>query len=66
MDITMTDAWRALCTHAEHFADLELRSLFADDPERVGRMTLSVGDLVVDLSKNRVNPAVLADLLALA
>ncbi|MDG2218536.1 MAG: glucose-6-phosphate isomerase [Acidimicrobiales bacterium] len=62
----MTDAWRALCTHAEHFADLELRSLFADDPERVGRMTLSVGDLVVDLSKNRVNPAVLADLLALA
>ena len=66
MDITMTDAWRALCTHAEHSADLELRSLFADDPERVGRMTLSVGDLVVDLSKNRVNPAVLADLIALA
>ena len=66
MDITMTDAWRALRTHAEHFADLELRSLFADDPERVGRMTLSVGDLVVDWSKNRVNPAVLADLIALA
>ncbi len=66
MDITMTDAWRALRAHAEHFADLELRSLFADDPDRVDRMTLSVGDLVVDWSKHRVTQAVLADLAALA
>ena len=66
MDITTTDAWRALRTHAEHFSDLELRKLFADDPDRVDRMTLSVGDLVVDWSKHRVTPAVLADLVALA
>ena len=66
MDITMTDAWRALRTHAEHFADLELRSLFAGDPERVDAMTLSVGDLIIDWSKNRITPAVLADLIALA
>ncbi len=66
MDITTTDAWQALRTHAEHFSDLELRSLFAEDADRVERMTLSVGDLVVDFSKHRVTPDVITDLVALA
>ena len=66
MDITTTDAWRALRSHAERFSELELRTLFAADPGRVDRMTRSVGDLVIDFSKHRVTPAVLADLVALA
>ncbi|MEK9998658.1 MAG: glucose-6-phosphate isomerase [Acidimicrobiaceae bacterium] len=66
MDPSLTDSWRALQGHAASFDDLDLRRLFDDDPGRVDRMTLSVADLTVDLSKHRVSAAVLDDLIALA
>ncbi len=62
----MTEPWQALTRHAETFDTMTLRGLFADNPDRVDRLTLSVGDLTVDLSKHRVNSTVLADLVALA
>ncbi len=66
MDPSLTDSWRALQGHAASFDDLDLRRLFDDDPGRVDRMTLSVADLTVDLSKHCVSAAVLDDLIALA
>jgi glucose-6-phosphate isomerase len=66
VDPSLTDSWRALQGHAASFDDLDLRRLFDDDPGRVDRMTLSVADLTVDLSKHRVSAAVLDDLTALA
>ncbi len=66
MDPSLTDSWRALQGHAASFDDLDLRRLFDDDPGRVDRMTLSVADLTVDLSKHRVSAAVLDDLISLA
>ena len=66
MDITTTEEWAALTAHATGFDGLDLRRLFADDVERADRMTLTVGDLVVDLSKHRVTAAILDDLVALA
>ena len=66
MDPSLTDSWLALQGHAASFDDLDLRRLFDDDPGRVDRMTLSVADLTVDLSKHRVSAAVLDDLIALA
>ena len=66
MDPSLTDSWRALQGHAASFDDLDLRRLFDDDPGRVDRMTLTVADLTVDLSKHRVSAAVLDDLIALA
>ena len=66
MDPSLTDSWRALQGHAASFDDLDLRRLFDDDPGRVDRMTLTVADLTVDLSKQRVSAAVLDDLIALA
>ena len=66
MDPSLTDSWRALQGHAASFEDLDLRRLFDDDPGRVDRMTLTVADLTVDLSKHRVSAAVLDDLIALA
>ena len=66
MDPSLTDSWRALQGHAASFDDLDLRRLFDDDPGRVNRMTLTVADLTVDLSKHRVSAAVLDDLTALA
>lgn len=66
VDPSMTEPWQALTRHAETFDTMTLRGLFADNPDRVDRLTLSVGDLTVDLSKHRVNSTVLADLVALA
>jgi glucose-6-phosphate isomerase len=66
VDPSLTDSWRALQGHAASFDDLDLRRLFDDDPGRVDRMTLSVADLTVDLSKHCVSAAVLDDLIALA
>jgi len=66
VDLTQTDAWRDLETHATGFDQLVLRRLFADDPTRVERMTHRCGDLVVDWSKHRVTPETVAALVALA
>ena len=44
----------------------DLRAWFAADPDRVERLTFTAGDLHVDLSKNLVDDAVLAALVALA
>ncbi|MBY5161413.1 glucose-6-phosphate isomerase [Salsipaludibacter albus] len=62
MDITTTDAWMALQAHHAAVADRHLRDLFADDPDRASRLVHRVGDLHVDLSKNRVTDQTL-DLL---
>ncbi|WP_017544906.1 glucose-6-phosphate isomerase [Nocardiopsis prasina] len=44
--------WAALAEHRERFGDTHLRDLFAEDPARVDRFSLDVGNLHADLSKN--------------
>ena len=66
VDLTQTDAWRALESHATDFDQLDLRRLFADDPDRIDRMTHPCGDMTVDWSKHRLTPAIVEGLLALA
>ena len=65
VDATATVAWGRLRALADAFAP-DLRSWFADDPDRVGRLTFDAADLHVDLSKGLVDAEVLAALLALA
>ncbi|MDE0066130.1 MAG: glucose-6-phosphate isomerase [Acidimicrobiaceae bacterium] len=66
MDIAGTSEWGTVSALAETFDDLGLRRLFADDAGRVERLSFSVGDLLVDLSKHRVTEEVLVALVALA
>jgi glucose-6-phosphate isomerase len=66
VDITTTEEWAAVVSHATAFEELGLRRLFAEDPGRAERLTHTVGDLVVDLSKHRITDDVLAALVALA
>lgn len=66
MDISTTSEWGTVSALAETFDDLDLRGLFAEDPGRVARLTFSVGDLVVDLSKHRVTDEIVTALVALA
>ena len=65
-DITTTDEWRRLVGHAERLAHRHLRELFADDPDRGTTMTATAGDLYLDYSKHRVDPAALSALVEVA
>ncbi|WP_316670268.1 glucose-6-phosphate isomerase [uncultured Propionibacterium sp.] len=57
VDPTTTGAWAELSRlHGELAVDF--RTWFADDPRRAETYTLTAGDLLVDLSKNYLTPAV--------
>ncbi len=49
-----TQEWKALAAHFEKIRTRSLRELFEEEPGRVARLTWEVGDLWLDLSKNRV------------
>ena len=65
VDPTSTAAWRQLAALAADFKP-DLRGWFADDADRVDRLSFTAGDLHVDLSKSLLDDSVLAALLALA
>ncbi|MCU1433064.1 MAG: Glucose-6-phosphate isomerase [Actinotalea sp.] len=65
IDATSTDAWRELTAHRSAFQP-DLRGWFDADPGRAERLTRTVGDLHVDLSKNLATDETLGLLLRLA
>ncbi|MGO4431242.1 glucose-6-phosphate isomerase, partial [Streptomyces sp. MCAF7] len=58
--------WNALAAHRQELGDVHLRELFAQDPERAERFTVSVGDLHLDYSKHLVTDETLRLLRELA
>ncbi len=64
-DPTTTPAWAELTALHGSFTP-DLRGWFDGDPGRVERLTRTVGDLHVDLSKNLVTDEILASLVHLA
>ncbi|MCH2172849.1 glucose-6-phosphate isomerase [Myxococcota bacterium] len=52
--IDESDAWRSLNAHRDEVAELHMRDLFRDDPERFERFSLRFRDLLLDYSKNRI------------
>jgi len=65
IDATTTSAWAELEAHKSAFTP-DLRGWFAADAGRVERMSLPLGDLHVDLSKNLVTDEILGSLVKLA
>ena len=59
-------AWRALEQHAREAGSLQLRELFARDPDRGERLTAEGAGLFLDFSKQRVTDETLGLLTALA
>ncbi len=49
-----TAAWQALADHAESFASVHLRDLFADDPDRADRLSIELDGLLIDASKTHL------------
>ncbi len=64
--ITHSTAWAALEQHQTHIAEAHLRDLFAKDPDRFKRFSLSACGLLLDYSKNRITIETMPLLLALA
>ncbi|MEU4328366.1 glucose-6-phosphate isomerase [Nonomuraea dietziae] len=58
--------WAALKANHEAVAGKHLRELFAEDPGRAERMSLTAGDLYLDYSKHRATAETMELLLALA
>ena len=48
----------ALRAHYDEVGDLKMRDLFADDPDRAARLSLTLGDMLFDYSKNRITAMV--------
>ncbi len=63
-DFTSTNEWQQLLVRAER--PVNLRNVFEVDPTRASRLTIEVGDLIVDLSKHLVDEDILATLVAMA
>ena len=61
-----TAAWKALQAHYEKIKDVQLRQLFADDPQRGTRLTAEGPGLYLDYSKNRVTDETMRMLVQLA
>jgi glucose-6-phosphate isomerase len=59
-------AWKALESHAKTIKAQHLRELFASDPARAERFTLTAAGLCLDYSKNRVTDETMRLLVQLA
>jgi glucose-6-phosphate isomerase len=59
-------AWKALESHFNEIADIHMRELFAQDPERFSRFSLRFDDILLDYSKNRITSETMRLLLDLA
>ncbi len=63
---TQTAAWQDLVSYAQADQRPRLRDLFEASPERADQLTVAVGDLTVDFSKQLVTAEIISSLLALA
>jgi glucose-6-phosphate isomerase len=64
--LTGTAAWRELRTYAEAHMSAHLRDMFASDPSRGSRYTITAGEWTVDYSKNRIDDDLMKRLFDLA
>ena len=63
---TQLPAWSALKKEHERIESLHMRDMFMQDPQRFERFSLRLDDILFDFSKNRIDQAVMDQLLALA
>lgn len=65
-DLTRSGSWQQVAAQAARMQPTHLRELFADDPGRAQRYTAQACGLHLDYSKQRIDDAARAALLALA
>jgi glucose-6-phosphate isomerase len=65
-DLSQSAAWKALDAHFASMKDVEMKSLFASDPERFSKFSMEFEDVLFDYSKNRITEETMDKLYALA
>lgn len=63
---TKTEAWQKLSKHYQQIKDRHMRQMFATDPQRHRRFSVSFEDILLDYSKNRIEQQTMKCLLDLA
>ncbi len=63
---THTPAWHTLNEHFKEIFPLQMRDLFAEDPERFNKFSLQFNDFLLDYSKQRITEETMALLFQLA
>ena len=66
IDPTTTASWQRLQRHFEEIKDVQMKTWFAQEPDRFERLSISFQDILVDFSKHRVSADTLKLLLDLA
>jgi glucose-6-phosphate isomerase len=66
LPVTQRSAWKTLEAQAEQIRKLQLRKLFADDPQRGNRLAASALGVYLDYSKNLITDETMKLLLQLA
>ena len=64
--LTRSPAYKALKDHHKQTADVPMRDLFAQNPQRFDQFSLRFNDLLLDYSKNRITEQTMTLLLDLA
>jgi glucose-6-phosphate isomerase len=63
---TKTENWKKLADHYEKMKNVQMKDLFADDPERFAKFSIRFNEILVDYSKNRLSGQTLKLLTGLA
>ncbi|WP_034920098.1 glucose-6-phosphate isomerase [Gillisia sp. CAL575] len=66
IDPTTTLAWKKLQEHFEEIKEVEMKQLFAEEPQRFNDFSIHWEDFLVDFSKNRITKETQEILLELA
>ena len=61
-----TPQWQALLAHRSSMSGAHMHDLFAADPQRANRFSVSAGPLFIDYAKHRITPATVDLLLEFA
>ena len=64
--VNKTKVWKKLENHYKHFRKLQMKDLFAVDPDRAKKFSVNFDAMYLDYSKNRINDRTMKLLLNLA
>ena len=65
-NLNQSPAWKSLKEHQPEAAELHMRDLFKQDPQRFEHFSLMVGEILFDYSKNRITDKTMSLLFDLA
>lgn len=66
MSLTDLNAWKKLEKNYTEMRGVQMRDMFAADPKRFDEFSVSLNDLLLDYSKNRVDADTMKNLIDLA